>query len=122
MPVWRIASTPIRRLIYSALILGIITMAAVGAGRSLIADESLVTSVDSGSWSDPTIWKQGRIPGRGDRVEVAKGTKVVYDLFSYTEIGEIVVEGTFRFSRDRNTNLDVGMFSVNPGGALRGWN
>ncbi|MCH7746397.1 MAG: G8 domain-containing protein, partial [Chloroflexi bacterium] len=118
MPALRVASTPVRRIIYSALILGIITMAAVGAGRSLIAAGSLVTSADSGSWSDPMIWKQGRIPGKGDRVEIAKGTQVVYDLFSRVEIGEIVVEGTLRFSRNRDTNLDVGMFTVNPGGAL----
>jgi hypothetical protein len=58
------------------------------------------------------------VPGGGDRVEIAGGTEVTYDLASKAEIGDMVISGALRFSRERSTSLDVGGVTVSPGGLL----
>ena len=107
-----------RRIAFATVFLSAVWIAAAFLGGSLIADENYVASVGSGNWSDPTTWEQAKVPGEGDRVEISIGTVVDYDLYSQSEIREIVIYGMLRFSREADTNLDVGTVTVNPGGAL----
>src|SRR5262249_25803051 len=41
-----------------------------------------VASARSGTWSDPTTWSTGVVPGAGDVVSVEPGTTVTYDAVS----------------------------------------
>jgi hypothetical protein len=77
-----------------------------------------ISSVQSGSWSDPAIWTGRRVPGRGDAVLVAPGHTVTYDTYSDVEIRRLQIQGTLTFARQRATRLDVGNVVVDRGGVL----
>jgi hypothetical protein len=74
--------------------------------------EFSVRSVRNGRWSDAKTWKPARVPKKGDRVLVSRDTQVEYDVESDAVIRLVQVVGTLRFSRDRNTRLDVGVLKV----------
>src|SRR5581483_1683988 len=55
------------------------------------AKPTVITSVGSGAWSSAATWSSGRVPGAGDAVLVASGTRVEYDAISdgALEIGTV---------------------------------
>lgn len=69
-------------------------------------------STRDGNWSDPKTWAPARLPKTGDRVLVARGTTVTYDVADPAVIRLLQVVGTVRFSRDRNTELNVALLKV----------
>jgi hypothetical protein len=69
-------------------------------------------SVSGGKWSDAKTWSTERVPGAGDRVLVARGTRVEYDVQSPAIVRLIQVVGTLDFSRERDTELNVGILTV----------
>ena len=71
-----------------------------------------VRSVKDGKWSDAKSWEPARVPGKDDRVLVARGTKVEYDVSSKAVLRMIQVVGTLSFARDRDTELNVGLVKV----------
>jgi hypothetical protein len=71
-----------------------------------------IQSVQDGKWSDPKTWKPARVPGQGDRVLVSRGTRVEYDVKSPDVIRLIQVVGTLQFARDRSTELNVGILTI----------
>ena len=71
-----------------------------------------IRSVASGAWSNPATWRPARRPQDGDRVLVARGTRVTYDVESPARIRLVQVVGTLSFSRDRDTLLNVGVLKV----------
>jgi hypothetical protein len=106
-----------RALVFFAI--AIAFAAAIGATqapRLLAAGE--YDNIGSGSWSNPTIWRDSRIPRAGDHVMIGMGTEVVYDIASQEEIGSIEIHGKLIFSRSVSTNLDVGGIMVHPHGLL----
>jgi len=76
------------------------------------------TNLRSGAWSDPSIWGHLRVPRSGERVTIAEGTTVTYDVFSQLEIAALHINGSLIFSRNVNTNLDVGNVFVHRQGYL----
>ena len=76
------------------------------------------TNLRSGAWSDPSIWGNLRVPPSGERVTIAEDTTVTYDVFSQVEIAALHINGSLIFSRDVNTNLDVGNVFVHRQGYL----
>lgn len=74
--------------------------------------EFSIRSVNSGNWSDAATWNLKRIPQAGDRVLVAPNTSVTYDARSEQVIRLIQVVGTLRFAHDRDTELNVGLLTV----------
>jgi hypothetical protein len=74
--------------------------------------EFSIRSVRNGRWSDAKTWQPARVPKTGDRVLVSRGTQIEYDADSKAIIRLVQVVGTLRFSRDRNTRLDVGVLKV----------
>src|SRR5688572_28866303 len=74
-----------------------------------------VRSAGSGNWSDARTWEGGRLPAKGDNVQVRPGHDVTYDIHSDVPIRAIHVGGTLRFSRDKSTLLNVGLIKVTPG-------
>ncbi|MDR7417394.1 MAG: G8 domain-containing protein [Armatimonadota bacterium] len=85
---------------------------------SLHAQTADVSSIRSGLWSDPNTWSTRRVPQRGERVTVAAGHTVTYNVYSDVEVGRLLIRGTLVFARDRNTRLDVGNVIVDDGGYL----
>jgi G8 domain len=71
-----------------------------------------IRSVASGNWSNPKTWKPARVPGKGDRVLVSRGSAVRYDVESKAVLRMVQVAGALRFSRSRNTELNVGLVKV----------
>jgi len=71
-----------------------------------------IRSVTSGSWSEAKTWQPARLPKDGDRVLIARDTRVVYDVSSEARIRLVQVVGTLSFSRDCNTLLNVGVLKV----------
>src|SRR5262245_54728044 len=69
-------------------------------------------SVKDGNWSDPKTWSPERVPAAGDRVLVARGTRVLYDLKSEAVLRLVQIVGTLTFARDRDTLLAVGVLKV----------
>ncbi|HYR59334.1 MAG TPA: G8 domain-containing protein, partial [Chthoniobacteraceae bacterium] len=87
----------------------IVTLLAVLLGAIAHANEApLVRSAQSGPWSAPSTWSDGKIPGAGAKVQIRSGHSVVYDVSSTQPIRAIFVAGTLTFARDRDTELDVG--------------
>src|SRR5687767_2180614 len=74
-----------------------------------------VRSSGSGNWSDARTWEGGRLPAKGDNVQVRPGHDVTYDIHSDVPIRAIHVGGMLRFSRDKSTLLNVGLIKVTPG-------
>ncbi len=91
-------------------------------GISVAADEAShhhhqhaqfsIESVRNGDWSKAETWKPARVPGPGDRVLIARGTTVNYDVTSTAVIRVVQVVGTLSFARDRDTELNVGLLTV----------
>ena len=74
--------------------------------------EFTVRSVRNGNWSDKSTWQPAQVPVAGDRVLIARGTTVTYDVRSEAVLRLIQVVGTLSFARDRDTELNVGLLTV----------
>jgi len=71
-----------------------------------------IQSVGDGNWSDAKTWKPARVPGKGDRVLVSRGHHVRYDAKSKDVVRLVQVVGTLEFARDRDTELNVGLLTI----------
>lgn len=72
-------------------------------------------TAQSGPWSDARTWAGGRTPRIGDFVQVRAGHTVTYDVYSTVALRMVHIAGTLRFSRTKNTLLDVGLLKIEPG-------
>ncbi len=72
-------------------------------------------SAQSGPWSNPATWQDGRTPRAGDSVQVRPGHRVVYDVMMEQPLRVLHVAGTLSFARDRSTRLDAGLIRVQAG-------
>ncbi len=73
-------------------------------------------SAGDGAWSDQATWKPQRLPRDGDRVRIAAGTTVTFDLERSPVVRSLDIEGVLRFARDRSTELNVGVVRIGSGG------
>lgn len=71
-----------------------------------------IHSVQDGNWSDASTWNLERIPQAGDRVLISPLTFVNYDVREAKVIRLVQVVGTLSFSRDKNTELNVGLLTI----------
>lgn len=71
-----------------------------------------VRSVGNGPWSDAKTWKPARVPKAGDRVLIARGTRVEFDVESKAVVRLVQVAGTLAFATDRDTELNVGLLTI----------
>ena len=69
-------------------------------------------STQDGPWSDPQTWEPQRLPKQGDRVLISSGTTVVYDVEQKEVIRLVQVVGTLKFAIDRDTELNVGLVTI----------
>jgi hypothetical protein len=77
-----------------------------------------ITSVASGSWSNPLTWSPARVPAANDLVNVATGTTVTYDAVSDVALNCLAVNGQLTFRTDASTRVKVGIFMVMATGVL----
>ena len=74
-----------------------------------------IQSARSGAWSSPATWAGGKIPATGDRVLIRAEDHVTLDLPASPEIRSINVCGRLSFALDRDTCLNAGLITVQPG-------
>src|SRR5439155_9704653 len=122
------------RMLASYALTAVLAFAAVGTVEcaSFAADDApkapapLIRSAQSGPWSAPATWEGGKLPNKGERVQIRTGHRVVYDLSlpvvdretrSYFNpvLRSIHVAGILAFARDRNTRLNVGLIKIQAG-------
>jgi hypothetical protein len=77
-----------------------------------------ISSIRSGSWSDPGTWSPARVPGGSDNVRVSAGTVVTFDAFMGGSVGCVGIDGTLTFSRATQTRLWTGNVMVYQAGTL----
>ena len=87
-------------------------------GVPLLCREPTVTSLANGAWSVPRTWSTGAVPGADDRVAIAAGHDVTYDVVSDAALACVEVQGRLAFSSIGNTRLKVGTVMVLEGGRL----
>src|SRR4029079_7576088 len=63
------------------------------------------TRAASGAWSDAGTWSNRRVPGANDKVAIAAGHVVTYDLASENTIDCVEISGRLRFKTTANTRL-----------------
>ena len=64
-------------------------------------------AVSSGSWSDPSTWEGGRVPGEGAQVHIPMGIEVEYDVVSDKRLEVVRVDGALDFATTQDTYMLV---------------
>ena len=77
-----------------------------------------VVSVASGPWSSGATWSTGRPPVADQKVLIAGGTQVPYDIVSDAPLACVDVEGALVFRTSMSTRLTVGTVTVLEAGRL----
>ena len=77
-----------------------------------------VTSTRPGNWSDPSTWSTRRVPAVQDKVAIAEGHRVVYDVVSDVALACVEVNGHLAFATGVTSRLKVGTVMVTEGGFL----
>ena len=80
--------------------------------------EATHVAVKSGSWSDPTVWKNGEVPDRGANVLIPEDFGVTYDTNSDARLNTLRVDGSLKFASAKNTKMLIDTFVVAPDGQL----
>src|SRR5687768_5887903 len=57
-------------------------------------------------WSDPAAWPDGKVPGEGDAVTIARDLEVVLDV-DPPALRSLTVDGKLRFADDRDLELQT---------------
>jgi len=77
----------------------------------------MVTSVQSGLWSDPKTW-HGPVPRAGTDITIDIATTVTYDLPSSPKYGSITVMGSLVFPHDKSTSISFQNMTIMMGGRV----
>ena len=94
----------------SAMFLGPLVLAQHHEAHGKL--EFSIRSARDGNWSDPATWMPARVPGKGDRVLIRRGTSVNYDVQSHEVLRLLQIVGTLSFANDRDTELNVGIVKI----------
>ncbi len=93
-------------------------VSGVPQGVPYFCAQPTVTTTASGLWSDPRTWSTGRRPGARDKVKIAAGHVVTYDVASDAALECIEVGGHLRFDTGADTRLEVVNLMVLEGAQL----
>jgi G8 domain len=83
------------------------------------ASPTISSSAGSGRWSSPATWSPARVPLTTDRVAVAPGTVVTFDVQHGAAIRCVGIHGELRFDTAIDTRLWAGEVLVYAGGHLQ---
>lgn len=64
-------------------------------------------AVNSGAWTDPDTWEDGKVPAQGALVHIPMGIEVTYNATSNAKLDIVRVDGTLNFATDQDTNMIV---------------
>ena len=66
------------------------------------------TAIKNGTWTDPTTWQNGVVPGDNATVLIPKGTTVTYDdAIGTARLKTIAIQGNLKFPPNQDTQLTV---------------
>ncbi len=65
-------------------------------------------------WSDPAAWPNGKVPGTGDAVTIARDTEVILDIDA-KGLRSLTVDGKLTFSNERDLELETEWIYVRGG-------
>lgn len=73
--------------------------------------------IESGNWTDTTIWLYKKVPQAGEDVLIASGDTVVFDAATQ-EVGNLRITGIFQFSKTTSGRALMvdGSLQIDPGG------
>jgi cell migration-inducing and hyaluronan-binding protein len=111
---------PFRLLLVSWLL----PVSLLGAGSGVAAQESHAHA-DAGAqtppaaastvrWSDPAAWPEGKVPGEGAAVTIARDKHVVLDVDA-PALRSLTIDGKLSFSNDRDIELETEWIYVRGG-------
>jgi len=103
------------RLLRVALLLPVSLLLGTGAGVAAqdnhahehvaeAAADTPASAVRTGLWSDPAAWPEGKVPGEGDAVTIARDLEVVLDV-DPPALRSLTIDGKLSFSNDRDIGL-----------------
>lgn len=100
-----------RRLLFS-LLLPVSLLLGAGSGvaaqehhaHAAMEPEAPPATVRSLRWSDPAAWPEGKVPGEGDAVTIARDMDVLLDV-SPPALRSLTINGKLRFSDERDLEL-----------------
>lgn len=69
--------------------------------------EATHVAVSSGSWTDPSTWKDGKVPGTDAKVYVPEGIEVEYNSTSNARLEMVRVDGALDFATSIDTHMRV---------------
>jgi hypothetical protein len=72
--------------------------------------------VNNGSWSSPSTWNSGTIPGNGAKVHIPSSFTVTYDVNGAANVRWLRINGKLAFARTLTTALNVDTIIVDAGG------
>lgn len=78
-----------------------------------------ITATRSGSWSDPGVWAEGRVPTDFDVVMIPQHVVLSYSMVGLAALSAVEVNGGLIFSTSVNTRMRVGTLTVMPTGTLQ---
>jgi hypothetical protein len=87
--------------------------------NNLVSHGIVNETIDSGDWSDPLTWKDGKIPQDGARVLINSNHKVTINEVLTTKIRTIKLKGELAFNPYKNTQLVLDTMVTNSGSILR---
>jgi len=76
-------------------------------------------TVASGNWSDPTVWRNGAVPGQNSRIIVSAGNTVTFDAIYVNPIKTVRIDGVLQFAHQYDTQLMADTIVVDGKGTLR---
>src|SRR5688572_12841304 len=81
-------------------------VAAQDHAHASAAAEAPPAVVRTMRWSDPAAWPEGKVPGEGDAVTIARDMDVVLDV-DPPALRSLTIDGKLRFSNDRDIGLET---------------
>jgi cell migration-inducing and hyaluronan-binding protein len=106
-------------LLPASLLLGVGTEAYAQdahAGMVMPTAAKAAPSASQSLWSDPKSWPDGKVPGEGAAVTIARDKNIVLDV-NPAALRSLTIEGKLSFSNDRNIELKTDWIYL-PGGEL----
>ncbi|MEO1188984.1 MAG: G8 domain-containing protein, partial [Pseudomonadota bacterium] len=71
------------------------------------AKDATHVATKSGAWSDPSTWEDGKVPDANARVHIPEQYTVTYDEADAVPLDTVRVDGTLKWSQDKDTEMLV---------------
>jgi hypothetical protein len=109
---------PLSLLLPASLLLGVCAPASAQQDHSKMSMpvQAPAAAMKASRWSDPASWPDGKVPGAGDSVTIARGRSIILDV-SPPALRSLTINGKLSFANDRDLSLTTEWIYL-PGGEL----